>query len=80
MVNWLLDYNLRELGKIKVASYLQSDRNFGYLPAPVWTLATKYSLEDYLPSSHITLKQCLFNVESTLFQRFALWVEPRKNV
>ena len=77
MVNWLLDQNLKELGEIKVANYLQSDRNFGYLPATVWTLAAKYSFEDYLPSSHKTLKR-LFNVESTLFQRFARWIEPRK--
>ena len=75
MVNWLLDHNLR--GEIKVASYLQSDRNFGYLPVTVLTLAAKYSFEDYLPSSHTTLKR-LFNVESTLFQCFALWVELRK--
>ena len=42
MVNWLLDHNLRELGKLKVSSCLPSenipkaDRNFGYLPATVW--------------------------------------------
>ena len=25
MVNWLLDHNLRELGKLNLSSYLQSD-------------------------------------------------------
>ena len=43
MVNWSLDHSVRELGKLKVSSYLQTDlkytksrnRNFGYLPTTV---------------------------------------------
>ena len=52
MIYWLPDYILRELGKSKVSSYLQSDceadQIFGYLPTTVWTLAVKYSFGDYL--------------------------------
>ena len=30
-------------------------------------IGEKYNFEDYLPSRHITLKQCRFNVESSAF-------------
>ena len=34
--------------------------------------------EDYSPSRHTTLKHRRFNLELTLFQGCAIWVEPRE--
>ena len=71
MINWLLDHNLRELEKLKVSSYFQSDWKISQerieildsLPATVWTLKIIYPADTQRWNNvDSTLKRCCFNV------------------